>query len=97
MKTTYAALLGAVALAAHGQVPNAQWKPSSASLYDLISVGYTIIDVRNEANSKGRTITYVLQKDKSVGNCTELHAQETLGVMTPAQFSCVELVRPYLK
>ncbi|SAK59098.1 hypothetical protein [Caballeronia ptereochthonis] len=88
----------AASLPAHAQPqPNAQWRVTETTLFDLIQNGYGIAAVTSVA---ARSIglpedTYILQKANSVYRCVETRAAETGTVRTTAPIRCAELVKPY--
>ncbi|KAK45059.1 hypothetical protein BG58_21140 [Caballeronia jiangsuensis] len=90
--------IAAVSLPAHAQPqPNAQWRPTEATLFDLIQNGYGIAAVTSVAarNSGLPEDTYVLQKTNSLYRCVETRAAETGTVRAAAPIRCAELVKPY--
>jgi hypothetical protein len=88
----------AVSLPAHAQPqPNAQWRATETSFFDLIQNGYGIVAVTSvAARSTGLPEdTYVLQKTNSVFRCIETRGAETGAVRATAPIHCAELVKPY--
>jgi hypothetical protein len=89
----------AASLPAHAQPqPNAQWRASETTLFDLIQNGYGIVSVTSVAErSTGLPEdTYILQKTNSVFRCVETRAAETGAVRATAPLRCAELIKPYL-
>ncbi|WP_250489886.1 hypothetical protein [Caballeronia sp. INML2] len=88
----------AASLPAHAQPqPNAQWRATEATLFDLIQNGYGIVAVTSVAarNSGLFEDTYVLQKNNSLYRCVETRAAETGTTRSTAPVRCAELVKPY--
>ncbi|SAL00524.1 hypothetical protein AWB80_07894 [Caballeronia pedi] len=91
--------IAAASLSAHAQSqPNAQWRSTEATLFDLIQNGYGIVAVTSvTARSTGLPEdTYVLQKTNSVYRCVETRAADTGTVRATAPIRCAELVKPYI-
>ncbi|WP_250512458.1 hypothetical protein [Caballeronia sp. INDeC2] len=91
--------IAAVSLPALAQPqPNAQWRATEATLFDLIQNGYGIVAVTSVAarNSGLPEDTYVLQKNNSLYRCVETRAAETGTVRSTAPVRCAELVKPYI-
>lgn len=78
--------------------PNAQWRHSETTFFDLIQNGYGIVSVTSvAARSTGLPEdTYILQKTNSVFRCVETRAAETGAVRASAPLRCAELVKPYV-
>ncbi|SAK75250.1 hypothetical protein AWB77_03420 [Caballeronia fortuita] len=92
--------VAAASLPAHAQPqPNAQWRPTEATLFDLIQNGYGIVGVTSVAarNSGLPEDTYVLQKNNSLYRCVETRAAETGATRSSAPMHCAELVKPYVE
>ncbi|SAK40415.1 hypothetical protein AWB76_00170 [Caballeronia temeraria] len=88
----------ALSLSAHAQPqPNAQWRATESTLFDLIQNGYGIVAVTSvAARSSGLPEdTYVLQKNNSLFRCVETRAAETGAARSTAPIHCAELVKPY--
>jgi hypothetical protein len=87
-----------VSLSAHAQPqPNAQWRATEATLFDLIQNGYGIVAVTSvAARSSGLPEdTFLLQKNNSLFRCVETRAAEAGAVRSTAPIRCAELVKPY--
>ena len=90
--------IAAVSLSAHAPPqPNAQWRATETTLFDLIQNGYGIVAVTSVAarNSGLPEDTYVLQKNNSLYRCVETRAAETGAVRSAVPMRCAELVKPY--
>ncbi|KXV13252.1 hypothetical protein CR51_05410 [Caballeronia megalochromosomata] len=90
--------VAAVSLTAHAQPqPNAQWRATEATLFDLIQNGYGIVAVTSvAARSSGLPEdTYVLQKTNSLYRCVETRSAEASSIRSTAPIRCAELVKPY--
>ncbi|SAL16751.1 hypothetical protein AWB71_00663 [Caballeronia peredens] len=90
--------VAAASLPAHAQPqPNAQWRASETTLFDLIQNGYSIVAVTSvTARSTGLPEdTFIVQKTNSVYRCVETRAADTGTVRATAPIHCAELVKPY--
>lgn len=99
MKRIAATLLLGLAAGSALAAPNTQWKDASTTLATLIQSGYRLVAVDHAPASNNPALTttvYYVQKDTSMGACSEVHhiVDAKKGVMT-SEFTCSELVQPY--
>ncbi|MDR5736374.1 MULTISPECIES: hypothetical protein [unclassified Caballeronia] len=79
------------------ETPNAQWRASETTLFDLIQNGYTMVSTTSvAARSTGLPEdTYLLQKTNSVYRCVETRATDSAATRSITPLRCAELVKPY--
>jgi hypothetical protein len=92
-----AAALTLVSLTATAEEPNRQWTPTNRSMFDLIQQGYRIVAMSRDTpvDVVGTAESYILQRDKSVVRCDELHQPHPPAGVPGVQFFCDELAKPY--
>ena len=73
--------------------PDAQWQYSRSSLFDLVQIGYTIVDVTSAPDVGGDT--YFLQKSTDVYKCSETHVTDFKNKKSSSLLMCWHLVSPY--
>lgn len=94
-------VLGCIALTSLPAIadthPNAQWRLTETTFFDLIQNGYSIVGATSvsERVSGLPSDTYLLQKNNSVYRCVETRTGEPGTMRAAAPLRCAELVKPF--